>query len=137
MSIWTQAAARGVYLYLAPDGTVRIKPGSLSLADLHDLRGRRATLVAEWLWTFPDPPSPCQWDVTVAEEILRYAVRLMSGPALSPLLEWDDVADAEQAVGHAWADEDLPQLLRAAHRWVAVVCGLDIRRKPRGDRDGL
>lgn len=119
---WSEAQQRGVVLFAASDGSIRLRPGTLTKSELETLRAHRATIVAEWLWSLNRVPNPIAWDGAIGDALLQLAVAAIGPSAPSLPDRWPEIEAAQCAVDQAWKAEDLPGLVTACHRWVAATC---------------
>lgn len=100
---------------------MHLKHESIQPDQLADLRQHRATIVAQWLWQQPEPPSRMAWDAAIAEAVLTEAVHLLGGPSFLPCSDWSPIDQAADTVDVAYHRRDLPALVRAAQAWVLAV----------------
>lgn len=111
----------GITLYVTKTGEIRMKAPGLHPAALEVLRAHKPAIIAEWLWTSPKPPAVLQWDDSIAEAILAFAVRLMTHPRLERLDDAADIHRAEAAVDWAFTSQQLVAVFEAAKTWVLAV----------------
>ncbi len=111
----------GITLYVTKTGEIRMKAPGLHPAALKVLRAHKPDIIAEWLWTSLQTPAVLQWDDSIAEAILAFAMRLMAHPRLERLDDADDMRRAEAAVDWAYQSHQLVAVFEAAKTWVLAV----------------
>lgn len=121
LTSWEAARLAGIRFYYTPEGVLHLHHDGIQPDQLADLRQHRATIVAQWLWQQPAPPSRMAWDAAIADAVLDEAVHLLAGPSFLPCTDWTPIDQAAEAVDAAYHRHDLPALVTAAQAWVLAV----------------